>query len=259
MMNAGFLDLPPRSAKPRQRGLTHVLDRGVPTGALADLLPGIAGYVDVWKLGFGTAYLDPSVPDKLALLRRHGVDACVGGTLLEVAWAQGAQAACLDWAAECGFPLVEVSDGTVGMGPADKQRLIAAASQRFTVLAEVGSKDPAAPVSPALWAQQVRADLQAGARWVIAEARESGTVGLYRPDGSVRTEVVDALVAAAGADAIIFEAPHKDQQAWLVRRFGANTNLGNLAPDDVLGAEALRVGLRADTAAVPARSLRVAP
>lgn len=242
-----FLALPPRAVKPRTVGLTSVLDRGVPVGVLEALVAAAAPSVDVWKFGWGTAYLDRGLGAKVDRLRAAAVAACLGGTLLEIAWRQGAAAACLDWAADVGLPCVEVSDGAVGMGPGEKRRLIAAASGRFRVLAEVGSKDPAVPITPAQWAAAAAADLDAGADLVIAEGRESGTVGVYTADGAVREPVVDALVAAVGVERLLFEAPRKQQQAWFVRRFGPDVNLGNVALDDVVGLEALRLGLRADT------------
>jgi phosphosulfolactate synthase len=247
MAGSGFLDLPPRSSKPRRAGVTHVLDKGVPMAELEPLLEVVAPHVDVWKLGWGTAYLDPKVGEKVALLARHEILACVGGTLLEVAWAQGRAAACLEWAGELGFPCVEVSNGAVGMPVADKRRLITRSAGRFTVLAEVGAKDPRVPVSAAAWAAEMAGDLEAGATWVVAEGRESGTVGLYAPDGSVREDVVDAVARAVGHRLIVFEAPRKHQQAWFIRRFGADVGLGNVAAPEVLGVEALRLGLRADT------------
>lgn len=247
MAGNAFLDLPPRSAKPRRAGLTQVIDSGLPVDAVASLLPVIAAHVDVWKLGWGTAYLDPTLAGKLALLARHEVHACLGGTLLEVAWLQGKADACLAWAAGLGFGWVEVSNGAVAMPPAAKRRLIARAGERFTVVAEVGSKDPAVPVSGAAWAAEMIGDLRAGAAVAVAEGRESGTVGLYAPDGAVREDVVEALADAVGTDQLLFEAPQKHQQAWFVRRFGSDVGLANVAPAAVLGLEALRLGLRADT------------
>ena len=251
----GFLTVPPRARKPRRAGLTHVLDKGLPVTQAADLLQVCGEYVDVWKFGWGTAYLDPGLADKLAVLRYHGVLGCPGGTLLEVAWHQGAVTEFLDWAAELGFPCVEVSGGVAPLGPADKRELIETAAARFVVLAEIGSKDAAAEVSPAAWAAAAAADRAAGATWVVTEGRESGTVGLFSPGGDVRTDVVTAVVDAVGADCVVFEAPRKEQQAWLIRRFGADVSLGNIAPAEILGVEALRLGLRADTfAAVPVPS-----
>ena len=244
---ASFLDLPARTSKPRAAGVTHVLDKGASVGDVAARLPAIAGYADIWKLGWGTACVDPCVAEKVALLTAHGIIACTGGTLLEIAWAQGKADRLLAWAAEIGFPAIEVSNGVVDMPVAEKRRLIERGAASFTVLAEVGSKDPRAPVSPAQWAEEARGDRAAGASWVIAEGRESGTVGLYNGDGSVRESVVESL---AMGGAVIFEAPRKDQQAWFIRSVGTNVSLGNVAIDDVLSLEALRLGLRADTAAL---------
>lgn len=258
MARPSFLDLPGRSAKPRGAGITHVLDKGMGLAEVSSLLASAAGLIDVWKLGWGTAYVDAAVEEKVGLLRRHGIRACVGGTLLEVAWAQDREEECLAWAAAAGFDCVEVSNGTVGMPLGEKRRLIGEAARTFHVLSEVGSKDPSAPVSPDGWAAEAAGDVAAGAARVVGEGRESGTVGLYDPDGSVREAVVDALVAAVGLAAVVFEAPRKDRQAWFLRRFGPDVNLGNVAPSEVLGLEALRLGLRADTFAA-ARRLAAAP
>lgn len=249
MVNAvpSFLTLPSRTAKPRRRGITHVLDPGLPAADVAALLGVCNPYVDVWKLGWGTAYLDSGLIHKLRLLDAVGVLACAGGTLLEVAWQQGAADAYLDWAAQAGFPCVEVSRGVATMSGDEKQALVGRAAERFIVMAEVGAKDPHAAVDPAAWATEAAADLAAGATWIVTEGRESGTVGLFAPDGTVRADVVDAVVDAVGVDTTVFEAPRKEQQAWLVRRFGADVNLANVAPQNALGVEALRLGLRADT------------
>ena len=242
-----FLTVPPRSRKPRRQGLTHVLDKGLPVEEMTAALGACGPYVDVWKFGWGTAYLDPGLSAKLGVLRDHDVVACTGGTLLEVAWHQGVVAEYLAWAADLGFPCVEVSSGVAPISAQEKASLIQAVAARFVVVAEIGSKDPAAPVTPEAWAAAARADREAGAAWVVTEGRESGTVGLFTGSGDVRGEVADAVVAAVGPECVVFEAPRKEQQAWLVRRFGADVGLGNLAPAEVLGVEALRLGLRADT------------
>lgn len=247
MGGPGFLDLPPRSTKPRAAGLTHVLDKGLPLAELRGYLETAAPHADLWKLGWGTSYLEPDPAAKVGELSRHAVRACVGGTLLEVAWAQGKAGDFLAWAAEQGFPCLEVSNGAVGMPLADKRGLIARAAERFVVLSEVGSKDPAAKVSARRWAEEMAGDVEAGASWVLAEGRESGSVGLYEPDGSVREDVVESVIEAVGLARVVFEAPRKDQQAWFVNRLGPDVNLGNIAPSEVLGLEALRLGLRADT------------
>jgi phosphosulfolactate synthase len=242
-----FLMVPPRARKPRRRGVTHVLDKGLPAADAARLLEVCGEFVDVWKFGWGTAYLDPGLPEKLAVLREHDVLGCTGGTLLEIAWHQGVVEQCLAWAEEVGFPCVEVSCGVAPIGAAEKRRLIDAAAARFVVLAEIGSKDPDAEVSPGAWAAAAAADRDAGATWVVTEGRESGTVGLFSPGGEVRGDVVEAVVDAIGLDSVVFEAPRKDQQAWLIRRLGPDVNLGNIAAAEILGVEALRLGLRADT------------
>jgi phosphosulfolactate synthase len=213
MLGPGFLDLPVRSGKPRRTGITHVLDRGIPLAQVSDLLEQNGCYVDVWKLGWGIAYLDPQLAAKLDLLARHRVLASPGGTLLEIAWAQGRASEFLDWAAEAGFPCVEVSAGTVPMEDAAKRDLIAAAAERFIVLAEVGSKQAAVRLTPEQWAQAAAGDLEAGATWILAEGRASGTVGIYESSGAIRQDV----------------------------------NLANVAPDGALGLETFRLSLRADT------------
>jgi phosphosulfolactate synthase len=243
-----FLNLPARAPKPRTSGLTHVLDKGLtPAGAEA-LLESVGPDVDVWKLGWGTAYIDRGLDRKLALLREHHVTACLGGTLLEVAWSQGVAASCLAWAAQAGFAAVEVSRGVAAMPLDAKRDLIKMASDSFLVLAETGAKDPRVVLPAQSWREEISEDLAAGATWVIAEGRESGTVGVYDAAGAVRCDIVEAAVEAAGLELVLFEAPRKDQQAWFVNRFGPEVNLANIAPDDVLPLTTLRLGLRADTA-----------
>ncbi len=247
MTGPGFLDLPARSVKPRSSGITHVLDRGIPLGQAADLLELHAPYVDVWKFGWGISYLDATLAAKLELLARHRVLASPGGTLLEIAWAQGRAPEFLGWARDCGFPCVEVSAGTVPMDDAAKRDLIAAAADHFIVLAEVGSKDSQVRQAPEWWAQAASGDLEAGATWVLAEGRASGTAGIYQASGAVRRDVVAALESVACPDCIVFEAPREGQQAWFINRLGPEVNLANVDPADVLGLESLRLSLRADT------------
>lgn len=236
-----------RTTRPRSRGLTHVIDTGLPIEHLRGQLDVIADYTDIWKFGFGTSYLDPTAAKKIQVLGDAGINACVGGTLLEAAWLESTERECLAWAADMGFPCVEVSNGASGMATLEKLRLIELASSEFVVLSEVGSKDPADPVLASVWAEEMKADLAAGATWVIAEGRESGTVGLYDPDGSVKWDLVESITEAVGVERIVFEAPRTSQQATLIRTYGPNVSLGNIAPHDVLALESLRRGLRADT------------
>lgn len=251
-----FLDLPRRSAKPRASGLTHVLDQGAGIASVTDVLSSAAGFIDIWKVGWGIAYVDPSIAAKLELLSEHGVAACVGGTLLEIAWAQGAAEECLAWAADLGFRYVEVSRGTVEMTAVEKRELIRRASRDFDVLAEVGAKAPGERNPARHWPAECLADLESGARWVVTEGRQSGTVGTFDEAGRVRPEVVEAVVASVGERRVIFEAPRASQQAWLIRRFGPEVNLGNVALADALSVETLRLGLRSDTAASAASARR---
>lgn len=242
-----FLSLPERSKKPRTVGITHVLDKGATAAATASVLAGAGPHIDIWKFGWGTAYVDVELAAKLEVLRSAGVLACLGGTLLEIAWSQGKDDECLAWAKRAGFDTVEVSRGVAPMALSDKHELLRRAADSFVVLSEVGNKDPDKPLRADEWSDEIAGDIAAGARWVITEGRESGTVGLYRPDGTVREDIVAAAVRGGGVERVLFEAPRKDQQAWLIRAFGPDVNLANIAWDEVLAVETLRLGLRADT------------
>lgn len=247
-MTPTFLATSERSAKPRTSGITHVLDKGLPLSSIRNLMPSIAQFVDLWKFGWGLAYIDPEVFGKVTELRGQGIRACPGGTLTEIAFAQGCAHEYLQWAKTIGFELIEVSSGATDMDADDKSRLIAqAAAEGFEVLAEVGSKDPSTVVDPAEWAKEITRDLEAGATWIVAEGRESGTVGLYHSDGGVRSELVQAIQSAAGDHRVVYEAPQRAQQAWLLRAMGSGVNLGNIAVAEVPSVETLRLGLRTDT------------
>jgi phosphosulfolactate synthase len=244
---ADFLALPERTAKPRSRGISHVIDRGMPIAMLESLLDLAGAHIDFVKFGWGTAYVSRHIRAKVVACREAKVQTCIGGTLLELATVQGKLREFVRWADSIGFDAVEVSEGTVELGPGIKSGLIEAMARDFVVLAEVGSKDDEAPVRPAAWAAQMEADLESGAAFVLAEGRESGTVGLYHPDGRVREPLVTALLERVPADRIIFEAPSPAQQKWFVRHLGVDVNLGNIATDEVIALETLRRGLRADT------------
>ena len=219
------------------------------------MLAAAAAHIDIWKFGWGTAYVDTNLAPKLALLAEADIRACIGGTLMEIAWAQGKADECLDWAAEVGFSCVEISRGVAPMPLEDKHNLIARASTRLLVLSEVGSKDPHEDLRLEDWSREVEEDLSAGASLVITEGRESGTVGLFRADGSVREDIVAAALRGGSLDQVLFETPRKDQQAWFIREFGPDVNLANIALDDALALETLRLGLRADTCDVSMRQV----
>jgi phosphosulfolactate synthase len=243
-----FLSLPPRQEKPRTAGLTFAIDGGTPVDEMRSLLGAASAYVDMWKFGWGSSYIDPDLTEKLALIAQRGVLSCPGGTLLEVAALQGEAEECVSWASECGFACLEVSDGLGRLGSDRKAALIRLARPAMIVVAEVGDKDPTCVLQPDTWVRLALADLEAGASWVVIEGRESGTVGLYRRDGTVRGDVVDALVSHVPLERVVFEAPGKDQQAWFIRNLGPEVNLANVPPRAASGLETLRLGLRSDTA-----------
>ena len=243
-----LLDLPERTAKPRQQGITHVLDRGLSVADVDGLIEVAGDYIDLVKLGWGTAVATGNLEAKLQRYRDHGVPVMFGGTLTELAMAQDRLDELVRWLHELEIAHIEVSDGTITIEHERKLELIERLSDEFTVLSEVGSKDNTRIMAPFRWVEQIQTELEAGAWKVIAEARESGSVGIFRHDGEVRMGLIDEIVHAIEPDRILFEAPRKDQQVWFVRRFGANVNLGNIAPEDVLSLETMRVGLRSDTA-----------
>jgi phosphosulfolactate synthase len=250
-----FLELPPRTSKPRASGLTHVLDKGLTLYDLEALLEQAADYIDVLKVGWGISYVDPHIRERVSLCRQSGVTLCLGGTLLEVCAAQGRVPELARWAERIGVEALEVSNGLSAISSYDKQALVRDLSGEFVVLAETGSKDGELPITAQLWVDEMEADLDAGARHVIAEGRESGTVGLYHADGSPRVDLAEAIAARIPLGKVIFEAPAKSHQAWFVRKLGSDVGLGNIGTDEVLALETLRLGLRADTAllAEPAR------
>jgi phosphosulfolactate synthase len=243
-----LLDLPNRSDKPREQGITHVLDRGLSVSEVDGMIEVAGDFVDLVKLGWGTAVATGNLAAKLDRYREHGIPVVLGGTLTELAIAQGRLDRLIAWLHELGIGHLEISDGTITMEHDRKLELIERLAQEFVVLSEVGSKDDTRIMAPFRWVEQIEAELAAGAWKVIAEARESGTVGIFRHDGEVRMGLIDEIAHAVSPDKILFEAPRKDQQVWFVRRFGPDVNLGNIAPPEVLSLETIRLGLRSDTA-----------
>jgi phosphosulfolactate synthase len=242
------LELPARSVKPREQGITHLMDRGLAVADVDALMEVAGASVDIVKLGFGTALATGNLETKLARYREHDVPVVLGGTITELAIQQGRVDALVDWIRGLGLHHVEVSDGTIDLDPEIKRELIARlAGEGFTVLSEVGSKDNTQIMAPYVWVEQIQAELAAGAWKVICEGRETGTAGIARPDGELRQGLIDEIAHAVDPAKIIFEAPQKDQQVLLIKRFGADVNLGNIPPRDVLPLETMRLGLRSDT------------
>jgi phosphosulfolactate synthase len=243
----GFLDLPPRSAKPRSQGLTHVLDKGMSLRDVEDLVETAGDYVDIVKLGWGTSYVTQSLEKKIALYRSLDVPVVCGGTLFEAVVAQGKLDGYRSWLLEKGFSHVEVSDGTIDLPRERKLELIAELARDFVVLSEVGSKDSDVVYAPFRWVAWLKEDLDAGAWKVITEGREAGTAGIYWPSGDMRTGLIDEIVHEIDLTDLVFEAPSTNAQAWFIQKFGPEVNLGNIPPDEVIPLETLRVGLRSDT------------
>jgi phosphosulfolactate synthase len=242
-----FLPLPERATKPRTAGLTHVIDTGLSTAEVDGLLRQAAAHIDMVRLGWGSAYVTADLQDKLAAYRAHDVPVMLGGTLTELAWLHDRIDELCGWIDELGIDRVEVSSGVVAIPPADKTALIERLAGRYTVYAEVGEKAPDALMAPYRWVQLIREALEAGAEMVVCEGRATGTAGLYRPDGEARTGLIDEIVHEVDRRKLVFEAPLKHQQVWLIERYGGDVNLGNVPPAEVLSLETLRLGLRADT------------
>ena len=245
-----FLDLPFRSAKPREQGLTHVLDRGLSVAEVEGMIEVAGDFVDFVKLGWGSALATGNLQPKLERYRAHAIPVVLGGTLTEIALAQGRLEGLVDYVRGLGLTYVEVSDGTIELDHDEKLALIERLAKEFTVFSEVGSKDDAKIMAPYRWVEQISSELEAGAWKVIAEARESGTAGIFRADGEVRMGLIDEIAHEVDPGRLLFEAPRKEQQVWFIERFGPEVNLGNIPPTDVLSLETLRLGLRSDTANV---------
>jgi phosphosulfolactate synthase len=244
-----FLPLPARAPKPRTVGVTHVIDTGLSATEVDGILRQAAAHIDTVRLGWGSAYVTADLDAKLSAYRAHDVPVMLGGTLTELAWLHGRLDELCAWIDELGIDCIEVSSGVVAIPPAEKSALIERLARRYTVYAEVGEKDPDALMAPYRWVQLIREALEAGAQLVVCEGRATGTAGLYRRDGEARTGLIDEIVHEVDRSRLVFEAPLKHQQVWLIERYGGDVNLGNVPPADALSVETLRLGLRADTLA----------
>ena len=239
-MQAFDLGLPARDG-----GLTHVIDKGLGPRAWEDVLETSGEYIDIVKLGWGTGYVTPNLRRKLDVLEEKKV--VIGGTFFEVVYAKDKIDEYKRWLNDLGLTHVEISDGAIDFPRERKLALIEELARDFTVLSEVGSKDPDVVYAPYQWVEWIKEELAAGAWKVITEAREGGTAGMFRPTGEMRTGLVDEIVHDVAVDDLIFEAPTKSAQAWFINEFGPGVNLGNIPPDEVIPLETLRLGLRSDT------------
>lgn len=244
------LALPNRAAKPRQSGWSILIDNGWPLHYFTDVIESAAPYIDLVKFGWGTALVTPTLREKMACLRKHGIDYFFGGTMFEKYYIQGKVDLFQDICHQYDCHYVEISNGTVPLSNAEKGTYIQKFSKSFQVLSEVGYKDvnQSLLLSPNRWIEFIRSDFEAGAQKVITEARESGTSGICREDGELRFGLIEEILETdIDSNALIFEAPNKGLQTYFIEKLGSNVNLANVPFSDPIGLETLRLGLRSDT------------
>lgn len=246
-MNFQLSNLPERTQQPRSHGLTMVMDKGLGVDEVRNFLSVASPYVDFVKLGFGTAHVTAHLREKMAVYAEHQIPVYFGGTLFEAFLIRNQFDDFVAIAKDYGLKHVEVSDGSITIPHPEKCGYIEKLAKDFTVLSEVGSKDATNIMPPYKWIELMRAELEAGSTYLIAEAREAGNVGIYRDSGEVRQGLVQEILTQIPSEKIIWEAPQKGQQVYFLQLLGANVNLGNIAPAEVLPLEATRVGLRGDT------------
>ena len=246
-MNFNLTQIPERNPKPRLAGITMVMDKGLSVNEAKNFLSVAHPHVDILKLGFGTSFVTPNLEEKLEVYRSYDIPVYFGGTLFEAFLIRNQFDDYLAVCKRFGIKYMEVSDGSVTIPHTEKCGYIEKMTQHGIVLSEVGSKDAAHIIPPYKWIELMRAELSAGASYVIAEAREGGTVGIYRGSGEVREGLVQEILTQIPGEQIIWEAPQKEQQLYFIELLGCNVNLGNIAPTEVLPLETMRLGLRGDT------------
>lgn len=246
-MNFNLSQIPDRLPKPRTAGITMIMDKGLSVEEAKNFLSVSHPHVDIIKLGFGTSFVTPNLREKLEIYRSYDLPIYFGGTLFEAFLIRNQFDDYLAVCKDFGISYMEVSDGSIEIPHAEKCGYIEKMTQYGTVLSEVGSKDAAHIIPPYKWIELMRAELSAGSTYVIAEAREAGNVGIYRGSGEVREGLVQEILTQISGEKIIWEAPQKAQQLYFIELLGANVNLGNIAPSEVIPLEAMRIGLRGDT------------
>jgi phosphosulfolactate synthase len=246
-MNFTLPHLPARASKPRTKGLTMMMDKGLSIRQAEDFISASGHLTDIIKLGFGTSLITPNLEQKIKLYKEAGMKVYLGGTLFEAFIVRDMFDDYVKLLDKLKLDCAEVSDGSIEMSHDKKCEYIHTLSKNFTVLSEVGSKEAGIIIHPAMWISMMNAELQAGSWKVIAEARESGNVGIYRANGSAHTILINKILAKVNQDNILWEAPIKAQQVWFIKLLGENVNLGNISYDDVIPLETLRLGLRGDT------------
>jgi len=239
--------LPERPDKPRNSGITMIMDKGLSLREAEDFMSVGSEYTDMVKLGFGTSLITPEFDKKLSIYKSSGVVPYFGGTLFEAFIIRNMFKEFVEFLDKHEVELVEVSDGSYDIDHNRKLEYISKLAERGTVISEVGSKKKDKIYSPDEWVAMMKTELAAGSVKVIAEARESGTTGIYNEDGSINNNIINAIAEHVKLENVIWEAPLKSQQAWFIKHFGANVNLGNIAPVEIIPLESLRLGLRGDT------------
>lgn len=247
MMNFSLKSIPERDAKPRKKGFTMVMDKGLSIRESEDFLSVAGEYADIVKLGWATSCVTPRLEEKLAVYRDYGIPTYFGGTLLEAFYIRGQIDDYVRILEKYKMEYAEVSDGSIDIEQDTKCELIRRLSKYVTVLSEVGSKSTSKIIAPYKWVTMMQAELDAGSWMVIAEARESGTVGMFREGGEVRSDLVEEILRDIPGERILWEAPLKSQQVWFIKLLGSDVNLGNIAPAETIPLETLRLGLRGDT------------
>jgi phosphosulfolactate synthase len=246
-MNYSLSQLPHRTEQPRNSGLTMVMDKGLSLRETEDMLSTSANYIDIVKFGWATSFVTPNIQDKIAIYKNANIPVYFGGTLFEAFVVRNQFDDYIKVLDKYDIEYAEVSDGSITLPHNEKCDYIKILAARGKVLSEVGSKDAEKIFAPYKWIEMMQAELDAGAWKVIGEAREGGNIGLYRSTGEVRQGLVDEIIHAISADNIIWEAPQKSQQVYFVKLVGANVNLGNIAPHEIVPLETIRLGLRGDT------------
>ncbi len=246
-MNFHLTQIPERTLKPRANGLTMVMDKGLSIREVEDFLDVAGPHVDLVKLGFGTSFVTPKLREKIRLYKQYGMSVYFGGTLFEAFLIRNQLNDYISVCKDYEIDYIEVSDGSISIPHQEKCAYIEKLTKHATVLSEVGSKDAAHIIPPYKWIELMRAELEAGSTYVIAEAREAGNVGIYRGSGEVREGLVQEILTQIPAEKIIWEAPQKSQQLYFLELIGCNVNLGNIPPNEVIPLEAMRIGLRSDT------------
>lgn len=239
--------LPDRTEKPRKSGLTMVMDKGISLRQAEDMIDSSSDFIDYVKLGFGTSIITKNLKEKIKLYQKNNIKVYLGGTLFEAFVIRNKFDEYMKFISSLGIDSAEVSDGSINIDHSKKCEYINTLAKNFTVLSEVGSKEEGVIIHPARWIKMMQAELDAGSAQVIAEARESGNVGIFHKNGSAHTLLINRIVNKIKLENIIWETPQKSQQVYFLKLFGSNVNVGNIGVDDIIPLETLRLGLRGDT------------